>query len=45
MRAALALYALRFGGWLLAKVSGYRVAVTVDFYDPEDTTLWRVYEP
>ena len=45
MRAALALYALRFGGWLLAKASGYRVAVTVDLYDENDTTLWRTYEP
>jgi hypothetical protein len=30
VRAALALYALRFGGWLLAKTSGGPVVVTFD---------------
>jgi hypothetical protein len=33
MRSALALYALRFGGWLLARASGLEVDVTVDLYD------------
>lgn len=52
MRAALALYALRFGGWLLAKVNSGAVVLTVDLY-PRDsasaddfgdiTTLTRSY--
>lgn len=36
MRGALALYALRFGGWLLAKTSGSRVYMAVHVYDLND---------
>ena len=40
MRAALALYAVRFGGWLLARAAGSQVDVTVEF---EEWQLRRSY--
>lgn len=33
MRATLAIYAIRFGGWLLAKATGSHVYVGVDVCD------------
>ena len=43
MRAALALYALRFGGWLLARGTGAPVLLTVEVHGAEITTLRRAY--
>ena len=46
MRAAIALYALRFGGWLLAKATRRFVHLIVEIYDADDLlTLERDYNP
>lgn len=43
MRSALALYALRFGGWLLSRGARVPVTLTVDLFDEHSTTLTRSY--
>ena len=53
LRGKVALYALRFGGWLVAKSTGAHVVLHVEFYEEQpigsfegpELTLVRRYEP
>jgi hypothetical protein len=36
MRATLALFAIRFGGWLLAKAAGQPIVICIEIWDEEE---------